>query len=83
MKRNVEKVWGSRYTLGSRYLSKNTVYIILFFALFSNFIYIAKIICIFFYENRVRGKPEKRQFERSGCRWEGNIETDPKLSGSM
>ena len=26
IKRNVEKVWGSRYTLGARYLSKNTVY---------------------------------------------------------
>jgi hypothetical protein len=25
MKRNVEKVWGARYTLGARYLSKNTV----------------------------------------------------------
>ena len=27
IKRNVEKVWGARYTLGVRYLSKNTVYI--------------------------------------------------------
>jgi len=26
IKRNVEKVWGPRYTLGARYLSKNTVY---------------------------------------------------------
>ena len=26
IKRNVEKVWGARYTLGGRYLSKNTVY---------------------------------------------------------
>jgi hypothetical protein len=25
IKRNVEKVWGARYTLGPRYLSKNTV----------------------------------------------------------
>ena len=25
IKRNVEKVWGARYTLGARYLSKNTV----------------------------------------------------------
>ena len=25
VKRNVEKVWGARYTLGERYLSKNTV----------------------------------------------------------
>ena len=25
IKRNVEKVWGPRYTLGVRYLSKNTV----------------------------------------------------------
>ena len=24
-KRNVEKIWGARYTLGERYLSKNTV----------------------------------------------------------
>ena len=24
IKRNVEKVWGARYTLGVRYLSKNT-----------------------------------------------------------
>jgi hypothetical protein len=26
IKRNYEKVWGARYTLGARYLSKNTVY---------------------------------------------------------
>ena len=25
IKRNVEKVWGARYTLGARYLSKNRV----------------------------------------------------------
>ena len=25
IKRKVEKVWGARYTLGARYLSKNTV----------------------------------------------------------
>ena len=25
IKRNVEKVWDARYTLGARYLSKNTV----------------------------------------------------------
>ena len=25
IKRNVEKVWGALYTLGARYLSKNTV----------------------------------------------------------
>ena len=25
IKRNVEKVWGTRYTLGARYLLKNTV----------------------------------------------------------
>ena len=25
IKRNVEKVWGARYTLGARYLSKNKV----------------------------------------------------------
>ena len=25
IKKNVEKVWGARYTLGARYLSKNTV----------------------------------------------------------
>ena len=25
IKRNVEKLWGARYTLGTRYLSKNTV----------------------------------------------------------
>ena len=31
-------------------------------------------------ENRVRGKPEKRQFGRSRCRREGNIETDLKLN---
>ena len=28
IKRNVEKVWGARYTLGARYLSKNTAYIV-------------------------------------------------------
>jgi hypothetical protein len=27
IKRNVEKVWGARYTLGARYLPKNTVII--------------------------------------------------------
>ena len=26
IKRNVEKVWGAHYTLGARYLSKNTVF---------------------------------------------------------
>jgi len=26
IKRNVEKIWGARYTLGVRYLSKNTVF---------------------------------------------------------
>ena len=26
IKWNVEKVWGARYKLGARYLSKNTVY---------------------------------------------------------
>jgi len=26
IKRNVEKVWGARYTLGARCLSKNTVF---------------------------------------------------------
>ena len=26
IKRNVEKVWGARYTLGARYLSKSTVF---------------------------------------------------------
>jgi hypothetical protein len=26
IKRNVEKVWGALYTLGARYLPKNTVY---------------------------------------------------------
>ena len=26
IKRNVEKVWGARYTLGAPYLSKNTVF---------------------------------------------------------
>jgi len=31
MKRNVEKVWGVRYTLGARYLSKNTVINIFYF----------------------------------------------------
>ena len=27
IKRNIENVWGARYTLGARYLSKNTVLI--------------------------------------------------------
>ena len=31
IKRNVEKVWGARYTLGARYLSKNTVYYIILY----------------------------------------------------
>ena len=30
IKRNVEKVWGVRYTLSARYLSKNTVYIYIY-----------------------------------------------------
>ena len=30
IKRNVEKVWGARYTLGARYLSKNTVFFYFF-----------------------------------------------------
>ena len=28
IKRNVEKVWGARYTLGARYLSENTVVLV-------------------------------------------------------
>ena len=28
IKRNVENVWGARYALGARYLSKNTVHIL-------------------------------------------------------
>ena len=28
IKRNVEKVWGALYTLGARYLSKNTVVVL-------------------------------------------------------
>jgi hypothetical protein len=32
IKRNVEKVWGARYTLGARYISQNTVFS--FFALY-------------------------------------------------
>ena len=35
IKRNVEKVWGARYTLGACYLSKNTVY---FFCNATNFV---------------------------------------------
>ena len=31
IERNVEKVWGARYTLGVRYLSKNTVLYILYY----------------------------------------------------
>ena len=30
IKRNVENVWGARYILGARYLSKNTVYIYIY-----------------------------------------------------
>ena len=30
IKRNVEKVWGARYTLGARYISKNTVHCFFF-----------------------------------------------------
>ena len=33
IKRNVEKVWGARYILGARYLSKNMVF---FFSLFGS-----------------------------------------------
>ena len=36
IKRNVEKVWGARYTLGARYLSKNTVIIIIIIYLSTN-----------------------------------------------
>ena len=35
IKRNVEKVWGARYTLGARYLSKNMV--ILYYIYWSNY----------------------------------------------
>jgi len=31
IKTNVEKVWGARYTLGARYLSKNTVLVSIFY----------------------------------------------------
>jgi hypothetical protein len=30
IKRNVEKVWGARYTLGARYLPKNTAFLLFF-----------------------------------------------------
>ena len=40
IKRNVEKVWGARYTLGARYLSKNTV---ISFASFSTLLVIPQI----------------------------------------
>ena len=33
IKRYVEKVWGARYTLGARYLSKNTVFVLYNFRL--------------------------------------------------
>ena len=36
IKRNVEKVWGARYTLGARYLSKNTVTCFTMSATFTN-----------------------------------------------
>jgi len=36
MKRNVEKVWGVRYTLGARYLSKNTVHFFYHISLISS-----------------------------------------------
>ena len=40
IKRNVEKVWGARYKLGARYLSKNTVYyFILLKYLLNNFLF--------------------------------------------
>ena len=34
IKRNVEKVWGARYILGARYLSKNTVIYLFVYLLF-------------------------------------------------
>ena len=37
IKRNVEKVWGARYKLGARYLSKNTVHCLSLFVLIGNF----------------------------------------------
>ena len=37
IKRNVEKVWGARYTLGVRYLSKNTVTLSLWANIFRRF----------------------------------------------
>ena len=42
IKRNVEKVWGARYTLGARYVSKNTVirYSYVFLSLDSKLIFI-------------------------------------------
>ena len=35
IKRNVKKVWGARYTLGARYLSKSTVQSIFYIIYFS------------------------------------------------
>ena len=38
IKRNVEKVWGARYILGARYLSKNTVIIMFVGANYGRFV---------------------------------------------
>jgi len=46
IKRNVEKVWGARYIIGARYLSKNTVYTISILHMKANIFPIAIIIII-------------------------------------
>ena len=40
IKRNVEKVWGARYALGARYLSKNTVFVLFYLFYFILFYFI-------------------------------------------
>ena len=49
IKRNVEKVWGARYTLGARYLSKNTVYITSLEESCSMLLLIVTLNIVFFY----------------------------------
>jgi len=47
IKRNVKKVRGARYTLGARYLSKNTVFENYFLFLYFNFHVMYEISCLF------------------------------------
>jgi hypothetical protein len=65
MKRNVEKVWDARYTLGARYLPKNTVKAFLFLTIFF-LLFQCTSICVHFTKPVIS---EKENFRLKNNLW--------------